>query len=577
MKKLIKSLILSLFTFLGILIYSKIIFKETTYNIFISLSFFLIWYYYYNYNPNYDKLTKYYSIILSIILSILLSVGSIVSSYIYELDAPIIFNIKNIIYSLISIIGLSMFLYRIIGYSLLKLKKITFIEKHNKMSIKIYLLVSLIIFCGSLVYFLRYYPAIMTPDSYYVIHYSNNFILSDFHTFGHTWFFGIFFHLGKLLFDSLNTAVAFSIIIQMICMSLIFSLVIKFLYDKGLKRNYCIFLILLYTLNPLYTHYNITLWRDVMFGGSFIIILVSLYEYLNNKKITINNTLLFIIGIIILLFFRNNGIYIYLFMIPFLIIFLKEKRKFISILTITILIVYFIIKGPIFEYFNVEKTRSVEAFSIPLQQIARVITSENEIDNDDKLFLEKLFDYDSVKEKYNPTISDPIKNITSNDILSNEKKQFFKTYLNLFIKYPNIYLEAYFLQTLGYWYPDNIYWATAGESESIFDSENVYSDPITSGIYNKIIDSSTSRRIPLSNLIWSIGLHFMVLLSSSLVLCYLGYKKILLSYVPLWGLWLSIVIATPVFSELRYAYGLFTCMPLLLFIPLITYSKNKVK
>lgn len=574
MKKLIKTLIMSVLTFLGILIYSKIIFKESTYNILITLSFFLIWYYYYNYNPNFDKLTKKYSIILSIILSILLSVGSIVSSYIYELNAPTIFNIKNIIYILTSIIGLSLFLYRIIGYSLLKIKKINFIEKHNKMPIKYYLLVALIIFCGSLVYFLRYYPAIMTPDSYYVIHYSNNFILSDFHTFGHTWFFGIFFHLGKLLFNDLNAAVAFSMIFQMISMSLIFSLAIKFLYDKGLKKNYCIFLILLYTFNPLYTHYNITLWRDVMFGGTFIIILICLYEYINNKKITIGNTILFVTGIIILLFFRNNGIYIYLFIIPFLIIFLKEKRKFISILTITILILYFIIKGPIFDYFNIEKTRSVEAFSIPLQQIARVVVSKEDIPVKDKAYLETLFDYNSISEKYNPTISDPIKNITSNDVLSNDRISFFKTYLNLLVKYPNIYIEAYFLQTLGYWYPDNIYWATARDSESIFDTEDVYNASITNGIYNKIIDSSVSRRIPLSNLIWSIGIHFMILLSSTLILCYLGNKKQLLTYIPLWGLWLSIVVATPVFSELRYAYGLFTCMPLLLFIPLITYNKK---
>ena len=41
---------------------------------------------------------------------------------------------------------------------------------------------------------------------------------------------------------------------------------------------------------------------------------------------------------------------------------------------------------------------------------------------------------------------------------------FLDTYLHLFTKYPNIYFERYFSQTLGYWYPDVIYASTGGES-----------------------------------------------------------------------------------------------------------------
>ena len=66
----------------------------------------------------------------------------------------------------------------------------------------------------------------------------------------------------------------------------------------------------------------------------------------------------------------------------------------------------------------------------------------------------------------------------------------------------------------------------------------------------------------------------MLLLTSSFLICYLGNKKLLLTYIPLWGLWLSIMVTTPVFSELRYVYDLFTCMPLLLFIPILNRQKS---
>ena len=574
MKKFILNFIKALMTFIAILIYSKIIFKESSYNILLSILFFLILIFYYKFDmKKIDKKAKNYSLVLSVLISIIMSLGSIVSSYVFE-PAVNIFDLKNAGYFLISSIGLSLLFYHIFAIIFKKFTNMKITEDHNKMTKKQFFLIVLFICLGYSFYFVRFYPAIMTPDSYYVIHYANNYILSDFHPFGHTWFFGIFFHFGKLIFNNLNACVAFSIIVQMISMATIFSIVIRFLYNNGLKKNTCLFLVLLYTINPLHAHYSITLWRDVMFGGSFILILIALYNFIKEKQIKKSDIILFIVGTLILLFFRNNGIYIYLFIIPFMIIAFKEHRLVISVLTISLASFYFIIKGPVFNYFNIEKTTSVEAFSIPLQQMARVISSDREIPETDRKYLEQLFEYELVSSKYNNVISDPIKNITDNKFLTNNKIDFFRTYLNLLVKYPNVYVEAYFLQTLGYWYPDEIYWATAGESSQMFLTENVYSKPLTKKLYNKIIDMTTSRKLPLNNLIWSIGLHFILLVISSFILSYIGNKKYLICYIPLYGLWISIMMSTPVFCELRYVYGLFTCAPLVILIPFITINEK---
>ena len=437
--KISKNIIYSIFTFLAILIYFKIIFKETSYNILLSLLFVFLYYFYFKNDKKYNKRDKKYSFIISILISAILSIGSIVSSYIFE-PAVNIFILKNIIYTLISIMGFTLLFFKIFCNLLPYLNKINILEKHENLSIKNFIIMVMIILLGYSIYFIRYFPAIMTSDSYYVIHYANNFILSDFHPFGHTWFVGIFLHLGKFIFHNMNKAVAFAAIIQMICMVLIFSYSIKYLYDRGLKKSICILLLFVYALNPLHCHYSITLWRDILFGGAFVLLLISLYEFVaEEENIKIRYIVLFIIGTLIILFFRNNGIYIYLFMIPFVIVILKKRRTMMSILCFSILSFYFIVKGPVFSYFNIEKTTSVEAFSIPLQQIARVIASDRDILGEDRVYLENLFNYKEVKEKYSPVISDPIKNITNNDVLSNNKIDFFKVYIKLFIKYPNVY------------------------------------------------------------------------------------------------------------------------------------------
>lgn len=571
--KFIRSMIFSFFTILAILIYTKTIFKENSYSFLLLFIYFSLLFYYYKFNIKFTKKVKMYSIIFSVLISLILSVGSIVSSYI-NIGAVNIFGLKNIIYCIVAIIGFSIFFYKIVGLFLLNLNNIKIFEEHKEMNKKQFYLILLVIFLGYLLYYIRFYPAIMTPDSFYVIHYANNFILSDYHTFGHTWFFGIFFHLGKFLFNNLNMSVGFFILIQMICLTLIFGFAIRYLYNKGLNKSICIIILLFYTLNPLFAHYSVTLWRDVLFGGSFVILFISLLEFLQGK-IAKRNIILFIISILVILFFRNNGIYIFIFTIPFLILFIKN-RMFMSVLCGGILIFYFIIKGPVFDCFNISKTTSVEGLSIPLQQMARVIASGREFDDESKEYLKKLYDYDSVSNKYSPIISDPIKNITNNEFVNNDKIAFIKTYLNLFFKYPNVYVEAYLLQTLGYWYPDVIYWATAGESVSIFDSENVYSDPLTPDWYNKIIDTTTSRRIPLNNLIWSVGLPFLILLFSTFVIFYKNNKKYILPLIPLYGLWFSIMIATPVFSELRYVFGLFTCVPLMIILIFLKKKEGSV-
>lgn len=573
MKKRVHNIILSIFTFVALLIYNNDFLNGNSYNIFITLSFFAIYYFYSKFNTKCNKKTKIYSLILSFILGIVLAIGNIVSKYIYDMPSNI-FNYKRVLCVIIMTAGFTALFYKLFEIIIPKLKNVLKLEKNQKMTKKEFLAVMLVILFGNFLYFIRFYPAIMTPDSYYIIHYANNFILSDFHTFGHTWFFGVFFHLGKLIFSNLNSAVAFSITIQMVCISGLFTIVIRYLYNKGLSRKICLLIAFVYGFTPLFGHYSVTLWRDVMFGTAFASLFVSLYDFVTNKKASKGNVILFIISVLIIMFFRNNGIYIFIFAVPFIIICLKDKRKTMSIICTSLLVFYFIIKGPVFNYFNVAKSKTAEAYSIPLQQMARVVALNYDINNNDKAFLEKLWEYDKVSTNYKNITSDPIKTITNNDVLKNNKKEFVQTYLSLLIKHPRVYIEAYMMETIGYWYPDIIYWATGGESYGMFEEENIYNNPLTPTWYNKFIDDTTTRSLPLSNILWSVGLAFITLLISSFITTFYN-KKVLLCYIPLFGLWLSIMVATPVFCELRYVYGLFTCMPLLLVMPLIISSRSQ--
>ena len=567
----------SLITFLSFLNFYGILFTTDNYNIITILGFVALIWFYKNIKLDCDKRTKKFAIILSVIIGTLLVVGNKVNLIIWNKDIAPIFDLNTFIAVIVSIFGFSLFAYRIVGNLLIKQKNLNVFNKSKQhMKIKWFILAVLLMLLCWIPYFLRFFPGILTNDSYRVLNNTNLNILNDNHTFGYTFFFGILWKFGMFICNDMTLATALYTIIQMFLMSLIYNFSIKYFYDKGLNKIYCIFLYILFAFNPLHAYYSITIWRDILFSGALLLLVISLFEIVNsNFKLKIRYIILFVISVLAVMFFRNNGIYVYLFILPFLFILTKNNKLFMRSMYIMLLIMYFVIKGPIYNVVGVEKGKTTEAFSIPLQQISRVISLNRRIDKDTLKELNEFLDTKSVKTAYVPYISDSIKAITNNENLSENGMEFINAWLKLLIKYPGDYLDAYLSQTLGYWFPNTMYWTVGTfRTEGRFETEPVYNTNYIGNVGANIIDSFDTQRVPFFILVWSVGLQFYILLFATVIAIYNKKGKYLLCYIPIWGLWLSIMVATPVFCELRYVYSLFLTVPFLLIISL--YNKKMI-
>jgi len=51
-------------------------------------------------------------------------------------------------------------------------------------------------------------------------------------------------------------------------------------------------------------------------------------------------------------------------------------------------------------------------------------------------------------------------------------------------------------------------------------------------------------------------------------------KKSIILFIPIIGVWLTILIATPVFAEFRYMYSACTCLPFLMLVPFMNRKKS---
>lgn len=510
-----------------------------------------------------------------LIFSFLISFSQILGMYVYRYQfSRTVSVIREFIglTSLIDIIGMFILIYTLLTNFVPKILKLKILSEKQKYSnTKIYLICFFTILICWLPYFLVLYPAVLTSDS--TDQFSrvvNGFkIVSDHHPVIHTLFIGIVYKIGFFIFKNENIATSFVAFTQMCIMSGIFSYLITFLYRKKVSIKILLLILLYFALSPIHGYYSVTMWKDILFSGIALLFVLNLIIMDEYKKISIYRLSIFIILSLLFLLFRNNALYVYILMIPIMLFLYKNNIIKIIICIIISLSCYFIIKIPIFNHYNIIKSSSSEYIAIPLQQIGRMAYKFVDFTDYEKDMINSIIPIETMSTVYSPMTVDNIKfNLAyKRDVFDSNKSEYFKLWLNLVIKHPSIAVESYLNNTLGYWYSNVEFWATG---DSIFENDmNIYSSPKGGQLLNKIVRKTTSRDIPLFSLQWSTGLCFIFVFSSAFLLIIERKKRDILYYAPIFGVWITMMLATPVFAEFRYIYCAYTCLPLLMLLPFI--------
>ena len=261
------------------------------------------------------------------------------------------------------------------------------------------------------------------------------------HPVVHTMIIGFFSHTLADIIGSENLGIALYIILQMILCSACFTYCIYFLDKYKVSRVVKGIGLLYYTFFPVIVMFVLCSTRDTIFTVMILFSIIFMTEALIDKEKFLKSKFLqfrFILVTFLALIFRNNGIYAY---IPFFIIFILAFRKKEILISITIILVlYAEVVGTVYSLLGVYKrtTAKAEAFSVPLQQIARVYNYNYESLTDEEK--EKIFLYttDEQLKEYRPELSDPIKYKV--DLKNIGYIEFFKLWLEIGIKNPrNIY------------------------------------------------------------------------------------------------------------------------------------------
>ncbi|MCR5848492.1 MAG: DUF6020 family protein [Lachnospiraceae bacterium] len=419
------------------------------------------------------------------------------------------------------------------------------------------------------------YPGNVSPDSLSQIYQATTRIVSNHHPFYHTLIIKAALSLGLLIFNDINSAIAVYSLLSLLLMACAFSYVCVSLYRLKLPKFWVAFTFIISAVMPYNIVYSVTMWKDVLFSGavaSFIIATVLFLSKDEKDKISPIDQIVWVISAFAFALLRSNGLFALIIYFLVSVFFIRSKKHFFALLAI--IVIAFILKHPVMNALEIKQPDTAEFLSVPEQQIARLIAEGVELEKEDTILLSKIMDLSTVPEEYNPYISNPIKhNIRRTDVeyLSDHKAEYLKLWFKLCLKHPVLYVEAWVDQTKGYWnggysyrvffqgvsgsFSENGITVTSEEMGIKNTPKNSFISDLYKGwfdLWNESVFFELSR---------SIGLHvwfFMLLFGLGLIK---KKKECLAASVPILAIVLSLVISTPLYNDFRYAYAVFTTLP----------------
>ncbi len=284
-----------------------------------------------------------------------------------------------------------------------------------------------------------------------------NVTLTNFNPLIHTLLLGGLFKFGYLI-GNVNFGMFLYSIVQLSIVISVFAYSIYYL--KKLKVNNTLILVVLgiYSLVPLFPLYAMTAVKDVIFSSLVFLYVIMLYDMLKfkwSKKRYIGFAFL----VLLIILFRNNGIYTIILSLPLVCILKKELRLPIILVLVFNIGMYIGYNKVLLPHYEIANTSVREMLSVPFQQTARLAKYyDEEISNEDKKIIDKVLGYNDLGERYRTDLSDPVKNKFNKYTTNEELKDYFRVWFKYLLKRPVVYIDATINNMYGYFYPNTSAW-----------------------------------------------------------------------------------------------------------------------
>lgn len=442
------------------------------------------------------------------------------------------------------------------------------------------------------IYIIAYYPVILSPDPSYQIKqffgirtkYADYAILIDesmqitnHHPVLHTLLIGSCLKLGTLIGND-NLGLFLYSIIQISIFAGVLSYSIKYMIkNMNISNKVAFVFLIIYAIVPVFPFYAMSAVKDVIFSSLIVLYVILLHRLvkLNGEGFKRYNYLGMFFLMVLIILFRNNGIYVIMLSMPVLIFILRKKWLPYTLLFITVLGFNTCYNDVILPYFKITPGSVREMLSIPFQQTARYSKyHSDELSKEDIAIIDKVLVYDTLAERYDPELADPVKNKFNKYATNEDLKAYFSVWFDGLVKHPGTYVDATVENVYGYFYPEKQDWYIYANFDNRIVKDGFdYHYNSLKGLRSVLKGFGVAySRIPVIGLIANIGFNTWLVFILFMYCWHRKEYKKLVIYLPAF-ISILVCVASPVNTYFRYALPYILAMPIMI----ANILENKVK
>ena len=424
--------------------------------------------------------------------------------------------------------------------------------------------------------FLAVYPGFFVYDAQdeFVQVQTRNF--TTHHPLPHVLLLGGVISAVNKLCGSYNAGIAVYTLLQMGLMAGIFTFMISYMRKRGIRLWARAAAAVYFGFFPVIVMFTLCSSKDGIFTGALLLLLIALDEMARKKEKFFEGwkrPLFFCFSAWLMMCFRHNGAYAFVAMVPLLLVFMKGCRKKLVICLGGIFAAYFLISVGLAAVLSAEDSENQEMLTVPIQQLARTYRYDKESLGEEEL--ETLYEIlpEEALARYVPKVSDGVKIGFRNDAFAADPAKYGKLWLKMGMRHPFTYLNAWFMTSYGFWYPDTVIDVYRGNSVFTFTYEDSSffgyeveqpgtresKIPILNEWYRKMSLEITQQRMPLVSMLFSPGFLFWIF---AFLAGYAFYRKDygrLLPFIMIFLVWLTAILGPTCLP--RYVLILWFALP----------------
>ncbi len=297
----------------------------------------------------------------------------------------------------------------------------------------------------------RTWSLIMTPVQGDDIYLTNHF------PFFTTVLWGSFAKLGVWL-GNISYGIALYTILQMILIATVLAGMCFQLWKAGLPEKLLKAGLLLVALFPVYPLYAICMLKDTLFSVSCLMTTMLLFEIVRTEGECFRKKgfqVILFLNTLLMMLFRSQGVYI--MAVIALVILLVYRRRWRSVLlsfVLPIVLFQLVWTQILLPAWKVAPAGRQEMLGSFFQQTARYLKYYPEdVTEEEKEVINRILPYEELAQFYDPNLSDPIKYRFNQASTQEELKAYFSVWLRMFLRHPNIYVEATLNNSYRFFYP----------------------------------------------------------------------------------------------------------------------------